>query len=374
MRKTMAAAAMVVLAAGAMVLAQTPAQPGKSAGAPRQQQAPRFDVKEGDYIIRDFKFGTGETLPELRIHYRTLGEPRRGADGKVTNAVLVLHGTTGSGRGFLSQGFGGALFGAGQLLDAAKYFIILPDNIGHGNSSKPSDGLRAKFPRYDYDDMVRAQHLLLSEHLGVNHLRLVMGTSMGCMHSWVWGYTHPEFMDAMLPLACQPVEIAGRNRMMRKMAMDAIRTDPQWKNGDYTAPPPGLKTALYILLIMGSAPLQQQKSYPTRDAADKYLDDFITQRIRSTDANDFLFAFDSSRNYNPQPHLEKILARVTFINSADDLINPPELGIAEREIQRVKNGKFILLPITDETRGHGTHSIPRIWGKYLEELLAASEK
>jgi homoserine O-acetyltransferase len=366
MRGKLIVVAIAVMLAAGMAFTQAPPAP--------QLQQPQFAVKEGDYIARDFKFGTGETLPELRLHYRTLGTPVRGADGKVKNAVLVLHGTTGSGRAFLSQQFGGVLFGAGQLLDANKYFIILPDNIGHGGSSKPSDALHAKFPRYDYDDMVRAQHLLLTEALGVDHLRLIMGTSMGCMHSWVWGYTYPDFMDAMLPLACQPVEIAGRNRVMRKMAMDSIRTDPTWANGDYTAPPPGLKTALYILLIMGSAPLQMQKNFPTRDAADKYLDDFVAGRMRSTDANDFLYAFDSSRNYNPQPHLEKIRARVTFINSADDLINPPELGIAEREIQRVKNGKFILLPVTDETRGHGTHSLPRIWQQHLAELLAATEK
>jgi len=382
MRRNVAAIVIAVIVAAAVGLASqapTPQNPAKRGGQGQQSRQnaggqAQFAVKEGDYIARDFKFGTGETLPELRLHYRTLGAPVRDASGKVTNAVLVLHGTTGSGRGFLSPQFGGVLFGAGQLLDAAKYFIILPDGIGHGGSSKPSDTLHAKFPQYDYDDMVRAQHLLLTEGLGVNHLRLIMGTSMGCMHSWVWGEAYPDFMDAMLPLACLPVEIAGRNRMMRKMAIDAVRTDPAWNSGEYTAPPPGLKTSLYILLLMGSSPLQMQKNYATRAAAEKYLDDFVTVRMRSTDANDFIYAFDASRNYNPAPNLEKIQARVTFINSADDMINPPELGIAEREIRRVKNGKFILLPITDETRGHGTHSLPRIWGKYLAELLAASEK
>jgi len=338
------------------------------------QQPGRLSADEGDFVIRDFRFGTGEVLPELRIHYRTLGKPVRGTDGKTANAVLVLHGTTGSGRGFLGQNFGGVLFGPGQLLDAEKYFIILPDGIGHGGTSKPSNGLRARFPKYDYDDMVRAQYRLLTEHLGVDRLRLIMGTSMGCMHSFVWGATYSGFMDSMLPLACLPVEIAGRNRMMRRMALDSIRTDTEWKNGEYTATPSGLKAALYILVLMGSSPLQMQKNQPSRDAADEFLANFVAQRMRTTDANDFLYAFDASRNYNPQPHLEKITAHVVFINSADDMINPPELGIAEREIRRVKNGRFILLPVTDETRGHGTHSLPRLWQHHLAELLKATER
>ena len=347
---------------------------GQTPAGIRAAQAPTFNVTEGDYVAKDFKFVSGESLPELRLHHRTLGKPARGPDGRVTNAVLILHGTGGSGRGFLGPQFGGILFGPGQLLDAEKFFIILPDGIGHGESSKPSNGMHARFPQYDYDDMVRAQHLLLTEGLGVNHLRLILGTSMGCMHSWVWGETFPEFMNALMPLACLPVQIAGRNRMMRKMAMDAVRTDPAWDNGDYTSPPPGLKTALYILLIMGSAPLQMQKNYPTRDAADKYLDDYVRGRMQNTDANDFLYALNASRNYNPQPGLEKIRARVTALNFADDLINPPELGVAEREISRVKGAKFILWPITDETRGHGTHSLPRLWQQHLAELLAATQK
>ena len=353
----------VVLAFVTPLFAQQPAAPAYPHG---------LTPAEGDYIIRDFSFGTSETLPELRIHYRTLGSPKRDASGKVTNAVLILHGTTGSGRGFLSQQFAGVLFGPGQLLDANQYYIILPDGIGHGGSSKPSDGLRARFPRYDYDDMVRAQHLLVTDGLGLNHLRLILGTSMGCMHSWVWGETYPDFMDALMPLACLPVEIAGRNRMTRKMVMDSIRTDPDWQNGNYTAPPRGLRAALYILLLIGSSPLQMQKNYPTRDAADKYLDEFIEARMKTMDANDMLYAFDASRNYNPAPGLEKIRARVMAVNSADDMINPPELQIAEREIRRVKNATFVLLPITDETRGHGTHSLPRLWQQHLAELLATS--
>jgi homoserine O-acetyltransferase len=329
---------------------------------------------EGDYVAHDFKFKSGESLPELKLHYATYGKPARDAKGHVTNAVLVLHGTGGSGQQFVNARFAGVLFGPGQLLDASRYFIILPDNVGHGHSSKPSDGLRSKFPHYDYDDMVAAQHMLLTEGLKVDHLRLVMGTSMGCMHSWVWLENYPGFADAAMPLACLPVQIAGRNRMMRKMIIDSIRTDPGWNNGDYTRQPEGLKTALYALLIMGSSPLQMQKTFPTRDAADKFLDDFIAARMKTTDANDFMYAIDSSRDYDPSPGLDKIQTHVMFVNSADDYINPPELGIAERDIKRVKNGKFVLLPITDETRGHGTHTLAAIWKQYLAELLEATKK
>lgn len=329
---------------------------------------------EGDYIAHDFKFKSGETLPELKLHYSTYGKPAYDAQGHVTNAVMILHGTTGSGQQFVSPRFAGVLFGPGQLLDASKYFIILPDGIGHGRSSKPSDGLHARFPHYDYDDMVAAQHLLLTQALKVDHLRLVMGTSMGCMHSWVWLENYPGFADAAMPLACLPVQIAGRNRMMRKMAIDSIRNDAGYNSGEYTKTPEGLRTALYVLVVMSSSPSQMQKNFPTRDSADKYLDDFIAARMKSTDANDFLYAFDASRNYDPSPGLDKITTPVMFINSADDFINPPELGIAEREIKRVKNGKFVLLPITDDTRGHGTHTLPAIWKQYLAQLLAESQR
>jgi homoserine O-acetyltransferase len=328
---------------------------------------------EGDYVVQDFHFRSGETLPSMRLHYATFGTPKRDASGRVTNAVMILHGTTGSGKQFVSPQFAGVLFGPGQLLDATRYYIIPPDGIGHGKSSKPSDGLHARFPHYDYDDMVAAQHELLVDGLKVNHLRLIIGTSMGCMHSWVWGETYPDFTDALMPLACLLVQIAGRNRMMRKMAMDAIRQDPAWDNGEYKSPPAGLKTALDVLLIMGSSPLQMQKQYPTRDAADAYLDSFIRTRFASTDANDFLYAFDASCNYDPSPNLEKIRVPVMAINSADDLINPPELGIMEVQIKRVPKGKYVLLPITDQTRGHGTHTLPAIWKSYLEELLSESQ-
>ena len=326
---------------------------------------------EGDVVVKDFAFRDGERMTELRLHYRTLGAPTRDAAGHVTNAVMILHGTGGTGAQFLAPQFAGELFGAGQLLDAAKYYIILPDGIGHGKSSKPSDGLHAKFPQYDYDDMVAAQHALL-EKLGVEHLRLILGTSMGCMHAFVWGETYPEFMDALMPLACQPVQIAGRNRVWRKMVMDAIREDPEWKGGEYSAEPrQGLRTALDLLLIAGSAPLQMQKNYPTRDAADKYLDEYFAARMPGLDANDLLYAVNASRNYDPSAGLEKIRARVMYVNSADDFINPPELGIAEREIRRVKGAKFVVIPVSDATRGHGTHTWAAVWKQYLAELLAA---
>jgi len=330
---------------------------------------------EGDYVAHDFHFKSGETLPELRLHYLTFGKPEKDASGKVTNAVLILHGTGGSGRQFLAPQFADVLFGPGQLLDVSRYFIILPDNVGHGKSSKPSDGMHAHFPQYDYDDMVAAQHELLEKGLGVNHLRLVMGTSMGCMHSWVWGETYPDFMDALMPLACLPVQIAGRNRLWRDMVIEGIRQDPDWKNGDYTAEPrAALQISTDFLLIAGSAPLPMQKNLPTRDAADKYLDD-STKRITGTlDANDFLYAVSASRNYDPSPKLETVKAPVMFINSADDFINPPELGIAEREIKRVAHGKFVLIPASEQTHGHGTHTWAAIWQDYLKALLQETAK
>src|SRR6266481_3213412 len=339
----------------------------------RGQEAKWPATTEGDYVAKNFKFHSGESLPDVRLHYTTLGKPARDAQGRTRNAVLILHGTGGSGHQFLAPYFAGELFGPGQLLDASRYFIILPDGVGHGKSSKPSDGLHAHFPQYDYDDMVAAHHQLLSEGLGVNHLRLILGTSMGCMHSFVWGETYPDFMDALMPLACQPVQIAGRNRMWRKMVMDAIRNDPEWKGGEYSEEPQqALRTALDLLLIAGSAPLYMQKMYATRDAADKDLDDYFKARFAGLDANDLLYQVNASRNYDPSPNLEKIIASVMYINSADDFINPPELGIADPEIKRVKNARFILLPISDETRGHGTHTRAVVWKQYLAELLEKS--
>jgi homoserine O-acetyltransferase len=326
------------------------------------------------FVVKDFQFKSGEKLAEVKLHYYALGTPQRDASGKVRNAVLILHGTGGSGRQFLTPNFGGVLFGPGQLLDAAKYFIILPDNVGHGESSKPSDGLHMRFPHYEYADMIELQYRLLTQGLSVNHLRLVMGTSMGGMHTWLWAEQYPDFMDAAMPLASQPVEIAGRNRMMRRMIMNSIRTDPDWNNGEYKQQPRSLAAALDVLLLMGSAPLQMQKDEPTREAADAFLENFIASRMKTTDANDMLYYFDASRNYNPEPQLEKIMVPLIAVNSADDMINPPELKIIDRDIQRVKNGKYVLLPITDQTRGHGTHSLPAIWSNHLAELLQKSQQ
>ena len=329
---------------------------------------------EGDYTVTDFQFVTGETIPKLNLHYTTVGTPVKNAAGVVTNAVLIMHGTGGSGRGFLSATFGGQLFGSGQLLDATKYFIILPDDIGHGKSSKPSDGLHMKFPHYTYTDMVHGEYRLVTEKLGVNHLRLVMGTSMGAMHTWLWGEFYPDFMDALMPLASAPVEIGGRNRMLRKMIMDSIKRDPNWNGGEYKGPL-NMVPANFALFMMTSSPLQLLKQAPTREQADAVFERrFYEPAARPTDPNDMLYYYDCSRDYNPQPDLEKIKAPLYAVNSADDQVNPPELGILEREIKRVKHGRYILLPTTDKTRGHGTHSLPAIWGNYLAELLKESEK
>jgi homoserine O-acetyltransferase len=338
------------------------------------QTAPSWPApQEGDYLAKDFHFKDGSTLPELRLHYRVIGKPHRNSSGHVDNAVLILHGTGGTGTQFLGAGFAGVLFIPGGLLDATKYFIILPNDIGHGKSSKPSDGLHIRFPKYDYDDMVLGEYLVVTQGLGLDHLRLIMGTSMDCMHSWVWGETYPGFADALMPLACMTVPIAGRNRMTREMAMNAITGDPAWMQGEYKTQPPGLKTSVDMLLIMGSAPLQLQKLYPTRDAADQYLERAQASYLKTLDANDLLYQFNSSRNYDPSKDLEKITVPVMAINSADDFINPPELNIMPREIKRLPKGKFVVLPITDATRGHGTHTMPAIWSNYLAELLHESE-
>lgn len=334
--------------------------------------ARQLSAQEGTFAVHDFHFNSGETLPTLRLHYRAMGKLVRDAQGRVTNAVLILHSTGSSGRQFLRPEFAGVLFGPGQLLDTRRYYIILPDDIGHGGSGKPSDGLRMRFPHYDYADMVAAQHLLVTR-LGVNHLRLVMGTSMGCMHTWLWGETYPGFADALMPLACLTVPIAGRNRIWRKVVTDAIRNDPAWNGGEYAQEPQeGLRTALGIFLIATGSALQMQMHYPTAAAADRYLENTISTRLPSLDANDLLYQFDASRDYNPSPELSKITAWVMHVNSADDFIDPPELGIAQREIKKVKNGRFVLLPISEQTRGHGTHTHAAAWKQYLDELLKSS--
>jgi homoserine O-acetyltransferase/O-succinyltransferase len=327
----------------------------------------------GDFTFNDFRLASGETLPEVRIHYRTVGTPHRDDKGHVLNAVLVLHGTTGQGGNFIRNEFAGELFGRGQLLDAGRYFIIIPDNLGHGKSTRPSDGLHAKFPRYGYHDMIAAQHRLLTDGLKVDHLRLVIGTSMGGMHIWLWGQKYPDFMDALVPLASLPTQISGRNRMWRKTISDAIRNDPEWKGGEYAKQPPSLRTAVEMMFLMGSNPVQRQKDAPTLEAADKMLAKAVAAALKTQDANDILFAIEASHDYDPRPGLGKIKAPLLAINFADDLINPPELGILEREIKNVAHGKAILMPMSDATRGHGTHTLAAVWKHHLAELVKMTD-
>jgi homoserine O-acetyltransferase/O-succinyltransferase len=329
---------------------------------------------EGDFTIRDFKFTSGESLPELKIHYRTLGKPAKDAQGNTTNAILITHGTTGSGAQFVRPEFAGELFGRDQPLDATKFFIVLPDGIGHGKSSKPSDGLHGKFPRYGYIDMVEAQHRLLVDGLGVNHARLVMGTSMGGMHTWLWGELHPDFMDALMPLASLPTQISGRNRAWRRIVIDAIRNSPTWKGGDYTNQPLALRTAAEMLWFMSSNPVLRQKEALTLEKTDEVLDKFVADYVKTGDANDMLYAIEASHDYDPGPNLEKIRAPLVAINSADDLINPPELGILEREIKRVPRGRAVVIPFSDKTRGHGSHTIAALWKDELVKLLQETAK
>ena len=354
-----------MLALLAALAAQTAAPPAKS-----------WPTHEADVVLKDFRFADGESLPELRIHYTTLGQPHRNSAGQIDNAVMVLHGTGGDGHQFLRPQFADELYGPGQPLDIRRYWIILPDNIGHGKSSKPSDGLRMKFPKYDYADMIEAQHRLLTEGLGIRHMRLIMGTSMGCMHSFMWGETYPDFASALMPLACEPIEIAGLNRMWRQLVIDGIEKDPAWNGGNYTKQPEqGLRTAESILFIAGGAPLNLQKTYPTRDAAKAYVEQRVESGIDGLDANDVIYQFDSARNYNPWPDLEKITATMTWVNSADDFINPRNLDVPQKAVKRMgKNARFRLIPESSETHGHGTHTWASFWKKDLSELLARSEK
>lgn len=354
---------MIVLGFLAALAAQTAVAPAKN-----------WPAREGDVILRDFRFQDGEILPQLRIHYTALGSPHRNAAGEIDNAVMVLHGTGGDGHQFLRPQFADELYGPGQPLDIRKYWIILPDNIGHGKSSKPSDGLRMRFPRYDYDDMVQAQHRLLTEGLGVHHMRLIMGTSMGCMHSFVWGEMYPDFSSALMPLACEPIEIAGLNRMWRQMLIDDIEMDPAWKGGNYTREPEqGLRAAESILFIAGSAPLYLQAHYPTRDAAKAYVEQSVARGVAGLDANDMIYQFDSSRNYNPWPNLGKISVPLAWVNSADDFINPRNLAVPQQALKRMKSARFRLVPESSQTHGHGTHTWAAFWKKDLIALLARSK-
>jgi homoserine O-acetyltransferase/O-succinyltransferase len=338
-------------------------------------QTVKLAPTEGDYIAKNFKFRSGETLPELRLHYTTLGSPHRNAKGEIDNAILIMHGTGGDGKQFFRPQFADVLFAPGGLLDPAKYYIVLRDGVGHGKSSKPSDGLRTKFPKYDYDDMVAADHELLTKGLGVSHARLIMGTSMGCMHSFVWGEAYPDFMDALMPLACLPTEIAGRNRVWRALLIQSIQNDPEWKGGDYTAQPlEALRTAASLLLIAGAAPIVMQNDYPIRDKADAYAKSYVDNYLKTVDANDLLYQVASSRTYDPSKDLEKIKAPLVWVNSADDFINPPELGLAEPFAKRLKTGKYILILASKDTRGHGTHTWAALWKQHLEALLKATTK
>lgn len=342
-------------------------------GAAQGQTDYASRLSEGDVILRDFRFRTGETLPELRLHYATLGTPRRDSQGRIVNAVMVLHGTGGSGRQFLQPQFADELYGPGQPLDISRYYVILPDNIGHGRSSKPSDGLRMRFPAYDYDDMVETQRLMLAE-LGVTRLRLLFGTSMGCMHAFVWAQAHPDFARAMMPMACLPTEIAGHNRMWRRAAVEGIRQDPAWQDGNYQEPPvQGLRTAVSILQIAGFAPLYLQAAFPDRESADAYIVDRIARDIPTRDANDLIYQLEASRTYDPLPNLERIRVPMTWVNSEDDFINPAGYGIAEAALRRMPTARYVLIPASAETRGHGTHSWARFWKQELIALLARTE-
>jgi homoserine O-acetyltransferase len=343
--------------------------------AAQAQSAWAGRLAEGDAVLKDFRFGSGERMPEVRMHYATLGTPHRNAKGEIDNAVMVLHGTGGSGRQFVQPQFADDLFGPGQPLDVTRYFVILPDNLGHGKSSKPSDGMRMRFPKYDYDDMVEAQRRMLVEGLGVRHLRLLMGTSMGCMHGFVWAESHPAFADAMMPMACLPTEIAGHNRMWRKAAIEGIEADPAWAGGEYKAEPvQGLRTAVSLLQVAGFAPLYLQKAYPTRETADAYIVDRIAKDLPTRDANDLIYQLDASRSYNPWPKLERIAVPTVWVNSGDDFINPPDYGIAEDAARRMKTVRYVLVRATSDTRGHGTHTWAKFWRQELIDLLARTER
>lgn len=329
-------------------------------------------VHEGDFVLKNFRFASGETLPELRLHYRTIGTVQRDARGVARNAVLIMHGTGGTGAQFLRPEFSGELFRAGGELDSARSFVILPDGIGHGQSSKPSDALHGHFPHYGYTDMITAQYRLVTEGLGVQHLRLVMGTSMGGMQTWLWGERYPDAMDALMPLASLPTQISGRNRAWRRIAIDAIRLDPQWRGGEYREQPPGLRTAEQMLFLVGSNPVLRQQQMPDLARSDAVFDATVADSLRDADANDLLYQLEASRDYDPAPGLEKIRAPLLAINFADDLINPPELGILEREIKRVPHGRAMVMPVTPLSRGHGTHTVAAVWKEHLAELLRSS--
>ena len=363
---------MPLAALSALALAAAAPEPPAASPAP-SASANRWPTREGDFVVRDFRFRSGETLPELRLHYTTLGEPRRDAQGRVTNAVMVLHGTGGTGQQFLTPPFADVLYRSGGRLDLKRWFVILPDAIGHGRSSKPSDGLRAQFAHYDYADMVKAQHALLVDGLKIDRLRLLMGTSMGCMHAFMWGEAYPGFAHALMPLACAPTEIAGRNRLWRKALMDAVTSDPAYRGGDYVSQPrEGLRAAATLLAIAGAAPLAAAETYGVRDKADAFYASTIARELKARDANDLVWQVDASRTYDPSAELSKITVPVTWVNSADDFINPPELKVGERFGPKLAKGRFVLIPTEVSRHGHGAHTWAVLWEKELGALIARS--
>jgi homoserine O-acetyltransferase len=323
--------------------------------------------QEADWIARDFRFSTGQVMSEVRLHYRTIGDPSG-------EPVLVLHGTTGTGGSMLTPGFAGELFGPGQPLDASKYFIILPDALGAGGSSKPSDGLRTRFPAYNYDDMVLAQHRLLTEHLDIRHLRVLIGNSMGGMHAWIWGVRYPDFMDALVPMASQPTEMSGRNWMLRRMLIEMVRNDPEYRDGDYTSQPGSLRfSSAFFALATNGGTLACQKAAPTIELADKYVDDKLAQPF-TLDANDVIYQWSAARGYNPTPGLGNVKAAVLAINAADDERYPPETGLMERAMRFVRNGRLLLIPASEDTCGHGTNGLARFYKRELHELLRTAPR
>jgi homoserine O-acetyltransferase len=355
------------------LVAQAAAPPMGWSGGPAPVAQRSWASHEQDILLKDFRFRDGERLPELRMHVTTLGQPHRNGAGQIDNAVMVLHGTGGSGKQFLQPQFADELYGPGEPLDIRRIYVILPDNIGHGGSSKPSDGLRMHFPKYDYADMIEAQHRTLTEGLGITHMRLIMGTSMGCMHSFMWGETYPDFASALMPLACEPIEIAGLNRMWRQLAINGIQADPAWRGGEYLAEPlVGLRAAQNLLFVAGAAPLLYQAQYPTRAAASAYAEQRVAAAIKTLDANDLIYQLDSSRDYDPWPSLERIRVPLTWINSADDFINPRNLPVPAQALKRMPTARFRLIPESAETHGHGTHSWAKFWKAELSALLARS--
>jgi homoserine O-acetyltransferase len=337
---------------------------------PVQAQDWAAQATERDVVLEDFAFATGERM-DVRMHVTTLGTPHRDASGRIDNAVMVLHGTGGSGKQFFRAQFADELYGPGQPLDLARYYVILPDNIGHGGSSKPSDGMRMGFPRYAYGDMVAAQHRLLEEGLGVTRLKLILGTSMGCMHAFMWGEAYPGFAERLAPFACNAVEIAGRNRIWRQMSIEAIKADPAWMGGNYTTQPEqGLRTVRDLNMIAGANASAWQAQYPTREQAEAYLTEgYATASAGLNEANDIIYQLDSSRDYDPAALLSRITVPVLWVNSADDFINPPELRLAEEQVKQMPRAKFVLIPASAETKGHGTHTWARFWKADLAALL-----